>query len=79
MTHRITITYDRLSDGSKVFNVTLGDTVFHVVTYADARAFATKLIVLIGDHTVDEPDFYIDEQQGGVGFIGEVRGIKPLI
>jgi len=54
MTNRITITYDRLTDGSKVFNVTLGDTVFHAVTYADARAFADKLVALIGDHTVDE-------------------------
>jgi len=45
---------DRLTDGSKVFNVTLGDTVFHAVTYADARAFATKLTALVDKYTVDE-------------------------
>jgi len=37
-----------------VFNVTLGDTVFHAVTYADARAFATKLTALVDKYTVDE-------------------------
>ena len=54
MTHRITITYNRLTDGSKSFDVNLGDTVFHTVTYADARAFADKLTALIDNHTVDE-------------------------
>ena len=44
---QITIITDRLTDGSEVFNVRVGETVFHAVTERDASDFARKLQTLI--------------------------------
>lgn len=53
MEHTIQIIEDRLSDGSRVYDVRLNGENFGCVTENDAITLMSKIIAAIGEHTVD--------------------------
>lgn len=58
MEYAIRVVRETLTDGSFVYNIRLGDAVFHACSENDATKLADTLFSAINEHTVDTAEIH---------------------